>query len=106
MHRAIQAILPIAFLGCSSPQQREPVNVQELVPVAKISPTSFDAEHAAAVAKNPAGVSLTVRTVGGRTRFAEGEKIPIELLFSSSVGDKYELDLATYDRSGRLWSES
>jgi len=50
----------------------------------------------------PAPVTFTLRLAGARTQFHPGEIIPIALEFSSSVPDRYVLDTATYDRSGRL----
>ena len=47
-------------------------------------------------------VSLTAHFVVGRTQFHVGEVIPLELAFSASVPDTYDLDTRNYDRSGRL----
>jgi hypothetical protein len=47
-------------------------------------------------------VSFTLRIAGDHAQFHPGEVIPIELEFSSSVANRYVLDSATYDRSGRL----
>ncbi len=62
----------------------------------------FAAAQAQAAAKNPPDVSFVVRTKGGQARFRQGELIRLELAFASSTADKYRLDSATYDRSGRL----
>jgi hypothetical protein len=67
---------------------------------------SFIVEHTAAMGKNPAGVTLSVRPRGGQSRFVLGEPIVLELSFTSSRAGVHELDMGTYDRSGRLWSES
>src|SRR5258708_6149587 len=56
-------------------------------------------------ATNPPDLKLILSTTNGQNRFHTGETIPITLAFSSSTPDKYELDAATYDRSGRLRSE-
>jgi len=88
----------LAISGCS---------VHEPPPVLQVPTAStFDSEHSSLVATNPKGVTFRIATEGDRTRFAEGEPIRVHLRFTSSVADTYELDLATYDRSGRLWSES
>jgi hypothetical protein len=51
-------------------------------------------------------VKLVARTRDGQTTFHIGEVIPLELSFTSSAEKKYQLDMATYDRSGRLREES
>ncbi len=48
------------------------------------------------------GISLTIRFADGTTQFHVGEVIPIELAFSASVSDTYDMDTRNYDRSGRL----
>ena len=50
----------------------------------------------------PQDVRFEVRTTGGRETFSEGEPIGLDLIFTSRLPDRYELDAATYDRSGRL----
>jgi hypothetical protein len=47
-------------------------------------------------------VSLTIRFTGGISQFHVGEKIPIELAFTSSAPETFELNPRNYDRSGRL----
>ena len=42
---------------------------------------------------------------GAETDFVRGERIPLELAFSATVPDRWELDAATYDRSGRMHLE-
>jgi hypothetical protein len=49
-----------------------------------------------------APVTLTLRIAGGQIRFHTGEIIPIELVFTSQSPNRFVLDSATYDRSGRL----
>ncbi len=51
-------------------------------------------------------VNLSVHTHDAQTTFRIGKVIPLELSFTSSVENKYQLDMATYDRSGRLNEES
>jgi hypothetical protein len=67
---------------------------------------TFDADHAALVAKNPPAVSFVLRTEGDRKRLALGEEIPLVLRFASTVPGMYELDVGTSDSSGRLESET
>ncbi len=79
------------------------------LPAAADSPmpaATFEADHTVALAANPPGVTLSARTEGNRTRFADGEKIALILKFSSTVLGKYHVGVADYDRSGRLWTES
>ena len=47
-------------------------------------------------------VAFTLRLADGRTRFQPGETIAIELEFTSTIANRFVLDNATYDRSGRL----
>ena len=54
----------------------------------------------------PEGVKLTARTKGDQTVFHIGELIPLELSFTSSSVNTYQIDTASYDRSGRLGMES
>lgn len=56
-------------------------------------------------AANPPDLRFEVRFGGGESTFVQGELIPLELVYSSSTPERYELDAATYDRSGRLHSE-
>src|SRR5688500_1411320 len=49
-----------------------------------------------------APVTLTLRLADGRTRFHTGEAIAIEHEFTSTIPNRFVLDSATYDRSGRL----
>lgn len=51
------------------------------------------------------GASLTVRFAGGKSQFHVGEIIPVELAFSSSLPDTYDMNTRSYDRSGRLNEE-
>src|SRR5436190_1491768 len=48
---------------------------------------------------------FSVRTRGGQVSFRVGEVIPLELSFSSAAPKTYQLDMAGYDRSGRLNAE-
>lgn len=53
----------------------------------------------------PEGVSLLLSLKGGSRQFHVGEVIPLRLAFSSSVPGRYSVDMASYDRSGRMTSE-
>jgi hypothetical protein len=54
----------------------------------------------------PSDVKLTAAVHGGQTTFRVGEVIPLELSFTSTAPGKYQFDNASYDRSGRLNSET
>jgi hypothetical protein len=51
---------------------------------------------------NDEGASLAIQFVDGQARFHVGEVIAIELAFTASVPDTYQMTTANYDRSGRL----
>ena len=51
-------------------------------------------------------IHLPVRNPGGQTTFRNGERNPLELSFSTSAPQKYQLNMATDDRSGRMNFES
>jgi hypothetical protein len=46
--------------------------------------------------------SLTIHFASGTSVFHAGEVIPIELSFTASLPDAYDMDTRNYDRSGRL----
>jgi hypothetical protein len=48
------------------------------------------------------GASLAIRFANGTSQFHVGEIIPVELAFSASAPDAYDMSTASYDRSGRL----
>jgi hypothetical protein len=48
---------------------------------------------------------LRVRTHGDQSTFHIGEVVPLELAFTNTSGEGYQLDTASYDRSGRLNEE-
>jgi hypothetical protein len=60
----------------------------------------------AAVAQPPPApdpnVVLRVSIVGVERPFRIGETIPLQLEFSSAVSERYQVNAATYDRSGRM----
>ena len=47
-------------------------------------------------------VLLSVSIESDQTEFHIGETIPLRLAFSSSVKDRYQINMAQYDRSGRM----
>ncbi len=49
--------------------------------------------------------ALALRTATGESSFHVGERIPLELSFTSSSVNRYEISLARYDRSGRMHYE-
>ena len=51
------------------------------------------------------GVHLQLSIDGKRREFYIGEIIPIKLSFSSPTRERYQVDQAQYDRSGRMNSE-
>lgn len=53
---------------------------------------AFTLEHQSLVAKNPEGVSFTIRLIEPSARFRQGERIRIELSFSSRVQHRYQLN--------------
>ncbi len=61
--------------------------------------------HQRDLATNPRDVRFRA-TTGAATRFHRGERIPLILEFSTGTPNRYTLDNGTYDRSGRLHSES
>jgi len=52
--------------------------------------------------QKPADVELKVETANGQTQFHTGEVIPLKLSFTSSAPKKYQINMASYDRSGRM----
>jgi hypothetical protein len=51
---------------------------------------------------SPSDVQLTIKVRDNQLTFHLGEVIPLELAFTSNSRDRYQLDMASYDRSGRL----
>jgi len=50
----------------------------------------------------PSDPQLTISTSNNRLSFQIGEIIPLDLVFTSPSHNKYQIDMARYDRSGRL----
>ena len=91
---AIGAALGVIEAGCSQPG--------DWATASAAAADAFDEEQQAAAAKNPEGVAFTVRLLSPTRVFHQGERIPIELSFTSRIPGRYRLDRAAYDRSGRL----
>jgi hypothetical protein len=51
---------------------------------------------------SPSDPQLTISTRNNQLSFRIGEIIPLDLAFTSSSHNKYQMDMAGYDRSGRL----
>jgi hypothetical protein len=51
---------------------------------------------------SPSDPQLTISTRDNQLSFRIGEIIPLDLAFTSSSPNKYQMDMASYDRSGRL----
>ena len=51
---------------------------------------------------SPSDVHLTIKVRDNQLTFHIGEVIPLELAFTSNSRERYQLDMASYDRSGRL----
>src|SRR5438105_10273370 len=49
-----------------------------------------------------ANVVLHVSLASEQNQFHIGEKIPLELSYSAAVKDRYQINMAQYDRSGRM----
>jgi hypothetical protein len=64
--------------------------------------SEFDAKRREGLSKNSPDISFTIRLVGDKKRFRQGEVIPLELSFASSQAKTYRMDAGAYDRSGRL----
>lgn len=74
--------------------------MRRLVPVFFLL-TATDA-HAQAGPPPDANVTFHISIVGGERPFRVGETIPIELAFSTAVSNRYQVNHASYDRSGRM----
>jgi hypothetical protein len=64
--------------------------------------TLLAATRVSPAAQTPEAVTLTLRLADGQRQFRPGEIIPIELTFTSGVWERFFVDGAIYDRSGRL----
>ncbi len=65
----------------------------------------FESHHARDAAGDPTDLHFRLDTADGKRSFHIGERIPLRLQFSSDSPEKYKLNGATYDRSGRLPTE-
>jgi hypothetical protein len=86
-------------------QRRALATLASLCMVAPVLAESFEMRRAREAAANPPDLHFRLATGEGKTAFRIGEQIPLVLAFASDTPDKYKLDGATYDRSGRLPSE-
>ncbi len=66
---------------------------------------SFESRHQRDLSANPSDLHFRLGTTAGARKFHRGERIPLTLEFWSDSPDKYKLNGATYDRSGRLPTE-
>jgi hypothetical protein len=57
-------------------------------------------------AQSPVNASVTVRIVGEKTAFRIGEEIPLELEFRGKGDPTYYFSTESYDRSGRMTTET
>ena len=48
------------------------------------------------------GATFEAKPLGGQDTFQVGQRIPLELSFSSLAKDRFEINMASYDRSGRM----
>jgi hypothetical protein len=71
-----------------------------------LATTAVWADDACSQASAVADAKLDIALKDGQTSFREGEIIPLSLSFTSTVEKKYWADTRSYDRSGRLGSES
>jgi hypothetical protein len=86
-------------------QQFRFVLILQSILIWPISSQTFDDLHAQDLAANPSDIHFRLDTTTAKHQFQMGERIPITLEFSSSTPEKYKLNGATYDRSGRLPTE-
>src|ERR1700694_2143273 len=54
------------------------------------------------LAQHDSAVTLSIRILDHAASFRVGEVIPLELVFSASGPESYEIGMRNYDRSGRL----
>lgn len=72
---------------------------------AALLPLFIYASAESSAPSQPEGASLLLSLKGGDQQFHVGEVIPLQLSFSSSIPGRYRVDMASYDRSGRMTSE-
>ncbi|HOE11663.1 MAG TPA: hypothetical protein PLQ35_14505 [bacterium] len=97
-HQIVKQILRVAFLF---------LGILILLPGIKTpcADEEFMVAYKEAIAKNPEGVTLQIRLADGKKQFHMGEIIRLELAFSSSKPDTYQVEIRKYDRIGRLFEE-
>src|ERR1700690_1358256 len=75
------------------------------IPISAVAVALFFVPAPAFAQSEPAPTrdpQLTVTVRNNQSSFHIGEIIPLDLAFTSSTPNAYQLDMATYDRSGRL----
>ncbi len=72
-------------------------------PSPTVAAAGLDAPHDKDAQANPAGVSCLLRVAGGRSQFHIGERIPLEIVFSSTSPQQYQIDTDAGDRT-LMWS--
>jgi hypothetical protein len=68
--------------------------------------TSQAQDNVSSAAEASADVHFTIKTKTGSTIFRIGEVIPLELSFSSGAEKVFQINMASYDRSGRMSYET
>jgi hypothetical protein len=97
LHVAV-ALLAGLVAGCHEPMDSAGTDVD-------VDTAAFEEQQRAGAAENLDDVSFTARLLSPTNVFRQGERIPVELSFSSRVPGRYMLNGALYDRSGRLATE-
>ncbi len=92
------------FLTCSKSSKAD--DKSGPLPVAATPEVSFEEGHRLALEKNPEGVNFQIRLPEGEQLSVSEKKVEIELSFSSSISERYEPDVSTYDRSGRIITDN
>ena len=88
------ALSVVAALLCVSPARAQDVEHADVA--------TARAAHASRLAANPPGLSLSIRANLGKLRFAQGERLTLDLEFRDHSGARHLFHPIAYDRSGRL----
>lgn len=101
--RAHWLLLSPLLVACPSnrPAPAPTASVSAPAPSAPSVEPEDDGEQARLVAKNPEGLRFRISLPNG-DRYQQGERIVVELAFSSTTPNTFKLDGGLYDRSGRL----
>src|SRR5437016_6189544 len=81
------------------------ISITQLLLSVSLCAGHFEERQSRDLRTNPGDLQFRLITRDSSSRFHAGERIPIRLEFSSTSPDKYLLNAATYDRSGRLPTE-